>query len=87
MYNMQKFSLAQMTSNSDGKTSGSGTMGAITVAVSLLCFVAGVVDYMLHGRSEIMAWSTGVLGMGIGLMGYRKSKGGTTQAQEHGSDE
>ena len=72
--NINKFSFAQMTSNSDGKTSASGTTGIFIVGVGLLCFMVGVVDYMTNMHTaEVMMYSVGIIGTGTGLLGYRKS--------------
>lgn len=75
--NLDRFSLAQMTSNSDGKTSGSGTMGVLTITVGLLTFIMGAVhDLALGGTGSIMTQSIIVISLGTGLLGYRKSKDG-----------
>ena len=84
---INRFSFAQMTSNSDGKTSGSGTMGALTVSVGLLGFLAGVIDFMVQGKPDVMTWSITVITLGIGLMGYRKSKDGLYDETEELEDE
>lgn len=76
--NPNQFSLAQMCSNSDGKTSGSGTMGVLTITVGLLTFIMGAVhDFALGGTGSIMTQSIIVISLGTGLLGYRKSKGST----------
>ena len=36
---INKFSFAQLTSNSDGKTSGSGTMGILICTIGCLTFL------------------------------------------------
>lgn len=75
---IEKFSFAQMTSNSvDGKTSGSGTMGVLTIGVGLLTFIAGTVHFMVSNDSTIMLQSTALISIGTALLGYRKSKGST----------
>ena len=45
-----KFSFAQMTSNSDGKTSGSGSMGVLVCVVGSFCFLLGAVDKLFIGK-------------------------------------
>lgn len=72
--NINKFSLAQMTSNNDGKTSASGTMGSLTIITGLLGFLVGVVDYFIDGKGDIMTQSLLVITIGCGLLGFRKSK-------------
>lgn len=63
-----------MTSNSDGKTSGSGTMGIFTMGVGLIGFLVGVTDYFIDSKNDIMTQSIVVITIGAGLLGYRKSK-------------
>jgi hypothetical protein len=71
---LDKFSFAQMTSNSDGKTSGSGTMGALICVFGSLCFLLGCVDKMWFSKSiDIITQSIVFTGIGAGLLGYRKS--------------
>lgn len=73
---LKSFSLAEMTSNGNGKTSGSGTMGVIVVLVGCLGFIIGVLDFTISKvpKSEIMMYATGIVTIGAGLLGYRKSK-------------
>lgn len=72
---MNKFSWAQMTSNSDGKTSGSGTLGLVAGFAGVLAFLYGTVDYSFMSKDgTIMTQSIIVLTIGAGLLGYRKSR-------------
>ena len=48
---IDKFSFGQLTSNSDGKTSGSGTAGLYIVAIGGVCFILGCVDKMFFGNN------------------------------------
>lgn len=71
--NIKRFSFAELTSNNDGKTSGSGTCGVLLVAVGALGFIAGVVDSMVFAKgSEIISASITVMFIGAGLLGLRK---------------
>lgn len=71
---LDKFSFAQMTSNSDGKTSGSGTMGVLICTVGSLCFLLGCVDKMFIGKDiDILNQAIVFTLIGAGLLGYRKS--------------
>lgn len=79
---INKFSWAQMTSNSDGKTSGSGTMGIFTMGVGLIGFLVGVTDYFIDSKNDIMTQSIVVITIGAGLLGYRKSKDSGTPAEQ-----
>jgi len=74
--NLDRFSFAQMTSNSDGKTSGSGAMGVFTIGVGLLTFLMGAIHFLAIKDSTIMMQSIAIIGIGTGLLGYRKSKDG-----------
>jgi hypothetical protein len=76
--NIQKFSFAEMTSNSSGKTSGSGTAGLYIVFLGGLCFVLGCVDKVFIGKDiDVVTQSIIFTGIGATLLGYRKSKDNT----------
>lgn len=77
---INKFSFAQMTSNSDGKTSGSGTLGLTVGAAGVIGFIAGVVSYFIFKDAVVMNTSIIVISIGAGLLGYRKSKENSIQA-------
>ena len=75
MKDISKFSWAEMTSNESGKTSASGTVGVIISLIGALGFLLGIVDKMFLGKSiEILDQSIFVIGIGVGLLGYRKGK-------------
>jgi hypothetical protein len=72
---IEKFSFAQMTSNTDGKTSGSGTMGVIICTVGAITFLLGCIDKMFLGRDvDILSQTIIFTGIGAALLGYRKSR-------------
>lgn len=72
---INKFSFAQMTSNSDGKTSASGTMGILICTIGTLCFFLGCIDKMFLAKDiDVITQSIIFVGIGVGLLGYRKSK-------------
>jgi hypothetical protein len=72
---INKFSFAEMTSNDDGKTSGSGTVGVVISFIGGLCFLLGTVDKMFFsGTVDVLTQSIIVIGIGAGLLGYRKGK-------------
>ena len=72
---MERFSFAQLTSNSDGKTSGSGTAGLYIVFIGGVCFFLGCVDKMfLNNDIDVITQSVVLVGIGASLLGYRKSK-------------
>lgn len=73
--NLSKFSWPQACSNSDGKTSMSGTMGGYLCIVGGISFLIGVLDFAIGTKKpDIMIYSSIVIGTGAGLLGYRKSK-------------
>lgn len=72
---ISKFSFGELTSNSDGKTSGSGTAGLYIVFIGGLCFFLGCIDKMFLDKSiDIITQSIILVGIGAGLLGWRKSK-------------
>lgn len=72
---MDRFSFAQMTSNENGKTSASGTMGVVICIIGTLCFFLGCVDKMFLNKDiDVITQSIIFVGIGAGLLGYRKSR-------------
>ena len=85
--NINKFSFPQMTSNKDGKTSGSGTMGVLICTVGTLCFLLGALDTaFITNSTDIMLQSIIFVGIGAALLGYRKGKD-TSKLSEINTDE
>lgn len=70
---MMKFSFAQMTSNSDGKTSSSGFCGVYIIVVGMLAFLYGCYEFHTSGKADVMMYSSANILVGAGLLGYRKS--------------
>lgn len=71
---IERFSFAQMTSNSNGKTSGSGTMGIMICAVGCITFLLGSIDKMfINNDIDILTQTIIFTGIGAALLGYRKS--------------
>jgi hypothetical protein len=63
-----------MTSNSDGKTSASGTMGVLICTVGTLCFLIGCLDKVFVSKDiDIITQSIIFVGIGAGLLGIRKT--------------
>ena len=88
MPEMNKFSFSQMTSNSDGKTSGSGTMGILICTVGSLCFLLGAIDKLfITGNIDIITQSIIFVGIGATLLGYRKSKNSRVKPVEEETPE
>lgn len=67
---MNRFSFSQMTSNTDGKTSASGTMGILICTIGSICFLLGTI----YKNDSILLQSVVFTGIGAGLLGYRKSQ-------------
>lgn len=73
--NMSKFSWAELFSNNDGKTSGSGFVGVVICLVGTLCFFMGCVDRMFISKEiDILTQSIVFVGIGATLLGVRKVK-------------
>ena len=71
--NIKKFSFAEMTSNSSGKTSGSGTAGLYIVFIGGITFFMGCVDKMFLNKDiDVITQSIILVGIGATLMGVRK---------------
>lgn len=70
-----KFSLAEMTSNSMGKTSASGTMGIIICTTGTLCFLLGCLDkiFLTH-EIDVITQSIIFVGIGASMLTYSKSQ-------------
>ena len=71
---IESFSFGQMTSNSDGKTSASGTMGVLVCTIGTLCFLIGCLDKVFINKDiDIITQSIIFVGIGAGLLGIRKT--------------
>jgi hypothetical protein len=72
---INKFSIAQMTSNDSGKTSGSGTMGILICTIGCLSFLLGVLDKIFFTNDiDIMSQTIIFTGIGASLLAVRKVK-------------
>jgi hypothetical protein len=69
-FDPKKFSFAELTANSDGKTSASGTMGILICTSAAIGFLWGV----FTKQSEVVNQAIAYTVFGAGLLGYRKSK-------------
>jgi hypothetical protein len=73
--NINKFSFAEMTSNNDGKTSASGTIGILVCVVGTICFLIGCLDKVFINKDiDIITQSIIFVGIGASLLGLRKYK-------------
>ena len=70
LFDIEKFSFGQLTSNSNGKTCPSATLGFFTGVVGLLGFIAGVADKFMHNSLDIVTQSIILLGIGATLLGH-----------------
>ncbi|NBU99468.1 MAG: hypothetical protein EBS19_14880 [Spirochaetia bacterium] len=85
---INKFSFAQLTSNSDGKTSGSGTAGLYVVFIGGVCFLLGCIDKIFFDRSsDILTQSIVFVSIGATLLGYRKYKDSGVSEMEQDAKE
>lgn len=74
---ISKFSFAEMTSNSNGKTSASGTMGVFIILIGGFTFLIGAIAMIFKSTdSDILVQSIAMVYAGALLLGYRKSKDG-----------
>ena len=70
---IERFSFAQMTSNNDGKTSGSGTMGVLICTVGSMTFLLGCIDKMFYTHDvDILSQTIVFTSIGAALLGLRK---------------
>lgn len=84
---IDKFSFGQLTSNNNGKTSASGTAGLYIIAIGGVCFLLGCVDKMFFDKSvDIITQSIMLIGIGVTLLGYRKSKDSNVESPEEVSE-
>ena len=86
--NISKFSWAELFSNSDGKTSGSGFSGVIICLVGTLCFFLGCIDKMFISKEvDIITQSIVFVGIGATLLGARKFLGAKAEPEEKVEDQ
>lgn len=72
---VNKFSFAQMTSNANGKTSASGSMGIFIILIGGLTFLIGSFAMIFKSTdSDILVQSIAMVYAGALLLGYRKSR-------------
>ncbi len=82
--NVSKFSMSEVFSNNDGKSSGTAFVGVIVSLVGTLCFFLGCIDKMWLTHSiDVITQSIVLVGIGAALLGVRKvvsSKESSNQA-------
>ena len=84
---IEKFSLAEMTNNSNGKTSGSGAAGIYLVFIGGIILVMGAIAGLFFDSvqtANVLLAGSGSCTLGASLLGYRKSVDKT--ALENGKD-
>lgn len=85
--NKMNFSFGQLTSNDNGKTSASGTMGIYIVLIGGLCFLLGCIDKMWINRDiDIITQSIIFTTTGVTLLGIRKVKSIKDEAKNTGNN-
>ncbi|MCK9574600.1 MAG: hypothetical protein WC979_01705 [Candidatus Pacearchaeota archaeon] len=74
--NITKFNWREIFSNNNGKTSGSGFAGVLSVMTGLIGFVSGLAMYWFLGVSSgadnVLLQSLGMVTLGTVLLGARK---------------
>ena len=78
---IKKFSFSEMTSNDNGKTSGSGTMGIFAVGAGLVVFL-----YATFAAAALVNPAVTVIGIGAALLGVRKWQQGQNQPDNEQQD-
>lgn len=75
-FETKKFSIVEMTSNQDGKTSASGTMGSLLIAIGGFTFLCGSLGFLIMGFSveDLLVQSIALCYAGAMLLGYRKGQ-------------
>jgi hypothetical protein len=74
---IKKFSLGEMTSNNNGKTSSTSTSGVYIIAIGGLCFLLGCIDKMFLSKSvDIINQSIMFTTIGAALLGVKNVIGG-----------
>ena len=74
-YNPKKISLAEATSNDNGKTSGSGFIGFLTGVIGALVFLCTAICLYFHVEGitiELVDKSITLIGISAVLLGVRK---------------
>lgn len=67
------FSFAEMTANSNGKTSGSGVAGLVIVLIGALSFITGVILIVAEKNpQDLLIQSIAIIYAGAALLGVRK---------------
>jgi hypothetical protein len=70
----KQFNIAELFSNSDGKTSGTAFCGIVVTTIGSMCFLLGCIDKMwISHTADIITQSIVFTGIGAGLMGVRKA--------------
>jgi len=68
------FSFSQLTANSDGKTSASGTAGLVIICIGTFGFFLGCIDKVFVNHDvDIITQSILFTTLGAGLLGLRKA--------------
>jgi hypothetical protein len=73
---IKKFSVPELTSNNNGKTSMTSTSGGYIIAIGGLCFLLGCIDKMWLSHSiDIITQSIVFTGIGATLLGVKNITG------------
>jgi len=88
MYNKSKFVVAEIFSNSDGKTSESAVAGILLVIIASMSFISTMVGYFigLSNTIEVMSKIIELALFGGTLLGVRKVMGGINNNKQNNVD-
>lgn len=90
---VKEFNLAEMFSNSNGKTSGSGAAGIYLVFIGgIIGFVASMASLFGNDQAgasqgaNVLLFAGAIIGTGAGLLGVRKVVGDKPEEKESPSE-
>lgn len=81
--NIQKFSLGEMTSNNNGKTSATSTSGVYIIFIGGIAFILGCIDKVfLHQSIDLINQSIVFTTIGAALLGVKNVVGGNKKEEQ-----
>lgn len=74
--NIDKWSFGEMTSNTNGKTSATSTIGVYICSIGGFCFLMGCIDKMFIAKDmDIITQSIAFTSLGVGMLMMGKHRG------------
>ncbi len=81
--NVNKFSISQMLSNNDGKSSATATIGSLICVAGVIGFLFGCIDFSyISGKNDIMFYAGGVITLGSSVLTANKLAKGSSMFDE-----